>query len=156
MEIRALRETELSAFVDDLWTPFSRAMAAQDPFHTLAEGFREPVIEHHREKLGDDDQLVSVAIIDDELVAYVSAEIREAPPVVEHDASAHVNELYVRPAHRREGVADALLTRAEDWGDERDCAFVSLHVHRENDSAAALYRNREYETARHEMRKPLE
>ena len=156
MEIRPLREAEASTLVEELWLPYSEALAEHDAFGGLVDEPVADATEHRRERVRSDDTFDYVAVIDDRLVGYVAGDFHTAPPVVRHGDTAHVNELYVRPEHRREGVADALLAEAEAWAEKRDCVYVTLHVHRENDAAEALYRERGYGVTRHEMRKPLD
>lgn len=50
-----------------------------------------------------------------------------------------VDELFVHPAHRRRGVATALLDRVLEMSDERGLAGVRLLVRPENAAARALY-----------------
>lgn len=59
-----------------------------------------------------------------------------------------VDELWVDPAHRGNGIASALLDRAEDWGRERGAERATLHVDVDNESARALYVARGYDTRR--------
>lgn len=155
MEIRPLHEDEAPTLVEELWVPYSEALAEHDAFGGLVDEPKADATEHRRERVRSDDTFDRVAVVDGRFVGYVAGDFREAPPVVRHGDTAHVNELYVRPAYRREGVADALLAEAESWAEERGCVYVSLHVHRGNDAARALYEDRGYDVTRHEMRKPL-
>ncbi|MBC7258369.1 MAG: GNAT family N-acetyltransferase [Chloroflexi bacterium] len=52
----------------------------------------------------------------------------------------YVDELFVHPAHRRKGVAMALLNHAADLSRELGLAGVRLLVRSENAAARALYR----------------
>ena len=156
METRSLHASEVPAFVDDLWVPFCREMAEHDPYHALADEYRESVIEFRRERLTEDDRIDRVTVVDDELAGFVSAEVQEAPPVFAHDDTVHVNEIYVRPRFRREGIADELMATAESWGEQRGCAHVTLSVDAWNESAQALYEERAFDVTRHTMRKSLE
>lgn len=156
MEIRRIRESELPPLVDDLWTPFAREMAEDDPYYTLTEGFREDVLAYRRERFADADTTTRVAVDDGELVGYVAGEYREAPPVHRHGDVLHVDEVYVRPADRREGLGTALLERAMAWGTERGCSHVTLNVNRPNESAQALYRDLGFEVKRYNFRKPID
>ncbi|WP_049979777.1 GNAT family N-acetyltransferase [Halolamina rubra] len=156
MEIRPLREAEAAAFVEALWLPYAESLADHDPYGGLVDEPVADATEHRRERVRGDDTFDRVAVVDDELVGYVAGDHRPAPPVVRHGDTAHVNELFVRPAYRRQGIADALLADAEAWAEQRDCVYVTLHVHRENESARALYEQRGYDVTRHELRKPLD
>lgn len=155
MQIRPLGEDEAARLVEELWVPYSETLAEMDPYGGLVDDPHADATEHRRERVREDGTFDYVAVDSGVFVGYVAGDFREAPPVVRHGDTAHVNELYVRPERRREGVADALLAQAEAWATERDCVYVSLNVHRENEAAEALYCDRGYEVARYEMRKPL-
>ena len=63
------------------------------------------------------------------------------------DARAVLDEGYmgniaVAPAHRREGVGDALLNALLRWGRENDLRFLTLEVREQNAPARALYASR--------------
>lgn len=156
MEIRPLRESDLDAFVDELWLPLAEEMAEFHPFNEPAETVREPTIDHRLERLETDGKVDYVATQDGELAGYVAVAVRESPPVFTHDDVLHVGSLYVRPEFRRDGYATALLDRAQAWGVGRGCGYVDLSVIRENEAAKELYRSRGYEIRKHEMRKSLE
>jgi ribosomal protein S18 acetylase RimI-like enzyme len=51
----------------------------------------------------------------------------------------HVEDLYVRPAYRRRGVATALLRRLAEAFGERGVVHVALDVDAGNEAARALY-----------------
>ncbi|MFT4883900.1 MAG: GNAT superfamily N-acetyltransferase [Natronomonas sp.] len=155
MEIRPLTDDDIEAFVDELWIPFAEEMAALDEFNALSETAREPAIEYRRERLTDDERIDYVAVVDGEWVGEAAGEINESPPVFAHGDVLHVNEVFVRPEHRGQGVASELMDALETWGRERGCTYANLNVNRRNESAQTLYRQRDYTVERHEMRKQL-
>jgi ribosomal protein S18 acetylase RimI-like enzyme len=69
---------------------------------------------------------------DGEAVAFLIAS-RSRPDI------GHVDDLYVRPAHRGQGLAKALLRHVAAAFRERGVAFVALDVDRANEAARALY-----------------
>ena len=155
MRIRRLRAGELVAFVDDLWVPFAREMAALDDFDTLADhGVRANVFSYVKDRFSDADIATFVAE-DDDLVGYVSVEKRTPPPVFARGPRGYVDGLFVREQYRRHGIAEALLSRAESWARRQDCEYISLDVHAENHVAQSLYRRNDYVTKRHRMTKRL-
>ncbi|MEF8800365.1 MAG: GNAT family N-acetyltransferase [Halolamina sp.] len=156
MQIRPLRESEVPTLVDELWTPFSRGMAEHDPYHELVDEFREDTIEYRRERLGEEGRIDRVSVVTDKLVGYVTAEFQETPPVFAHEDTVHINELYVRPEFRREGIGVDLLAHAESWGEDQGCGYATLNVDRWNESAQTLYRAEGFEVKRYNMRKPLD
>jgi len=71
-------------------------------------------------------------------------------------SEGHIEELYVGPEHRGEGVATALLARAEAWAGERGCERATLSVNARNDTARRLYESRGYAVRRHRMDRRLD
>ena len=63
------------------------------------------------------------------------------------DRHSYVLLLYVDPAHRRRGLATALLDQAETWARQRGDRQIGLQVFPDNAAAMALYRQRGYDTA---------
>ncbi len=57
-------------------------------------------------------------------------------------AVGYVDDLYVRPESRGQGIASALADRAEAWMAESGVEAVELHVLLENPTAAAFWRSR--------------
>ncbi len=55
------------------------------------------------------------------------------------DRHGHIFMLYVEPAHRRRGIATALMTQAQQWGQERGDRSLALQVFNHNQGALALY-----------------
>lgn len=60
----------------------------------------------------------------------------------EQGAVGYVDDLYVRPESRGQGIASALADRAEAWMAESGVGAVELHVLLENPTAAAFWRSR--------------
>ncbi len=156
--IRRLRESEVRTLVEDLWLPFSEEMAALDRYEALADDVDvvAEAVAYRERRLRDDDAAHFVAERARRLAGYVHVEHRAAPPVFARGDEAHVVGLYVRPADRGDGVASALLTRAERWAGERDCEYVTLSVGVDNAAARGLYDDRGYEPFRERRRRRLE
>lgn len=51
-----------------------------------------------------------------------------------------VNDLFVLPATRRQGIAHALLEAAADFARKEGAVAISLETARDNDAARAMYR----------------
>ncbi len=52
----------------------------------------------------------------------------------------HILNIATAPAHRRRGVANALLSATLDRARERGCLLATLEVRRSNEAALSLYR----------------
>jgi ribosomal protein S18 acetylase RimI-like enzyme len=68
---------------------------------------------------------------------------------------AHIFLLYVRSAHRRQGIAKALIQLAETWASQRGDRQIGLQVFANNPPAVALYQSLGYEIAAYAMLKRL-
>lgn len=156
MEVEPLRPGELESFVDELWVPAQREMAALSEY-TLAdaEAVRRNGLEHRRARLAEDDRVTYVAR-GEAFLGYASAEVGTPPPIFRQERECHVGELYVREGARRAGVASALLDRVEEWARRRNCVRLGLNVDVENRAARALYEQRGLDVRRHEMKKRLD
>ena len=60
-----------------------------------------------------------------------------------HD-EVHILNVAVEPAHRRKGVARALMTEAERRANQAGAALLTLEVRRSNQAALDLYRDFNY------------
>jgi len=162
MTVRRLREDDLPELVEDVWFPFAREMAELDSYNDLAEPYDEPteevlanVVAYRREQFRDEDAAVFVAEREGRLVGYCHVECAETPPVFARGPEGNVNEVYVAPDHREDGIAGDLMDRAEAWAEDRDCEHVTLSVNADNETARRVYESRGYETRRHKMDKRL-
>ena len=81
-----------------------------------------------------------VAIMDGELIGFAEASVRrdyvngcETSPV------AFLEGIYVVPANRRQGVANALIAYVEDWGRNQSCVEFASDTPLENDASQRLH-----------------
>ena len=158
MELRRLDESDLPAFVDELYLPFAREMATIDDYNELTEEgtVREESLAYRRDQLSDPDTRVWVAESDDgALAGYACASLEESAPIFTRGATLSLAELYVVPDHRGDGVADALFDRAAGLGRERDCERLGLSMNAENERARAFYERRGLEPRRLKLDRPL-
>lgn len=82
------------------------------------------------------DHLYLMARVDGRAVGHAIALMRTDADGVRHGYSY---TRYVLPAHRRKGVAGALLRAAGRWWIERDAAYVTAHTHATNTGLQALF-----------------
>ncbi len=68
----------------------------------------------------------------------------------------YINNLYVEPARRGQGLSDELLIYAENWFRERRVTRLRLTVTSTNVAACRLYERMGYTTQRYEMEKELD
>ncbi len=68
----------------------------------------------------------------------------------------HIFLLYVRPAHRRQGIGSALMDHAESWARARGNRQIGLQVFQHNQPALQLYAKLGYQPQSLSMVKPIE
>ncbi|MGD1941689.1 MAG: GNAT family N-acetyltransferase [Leptolyngbyaceae cyanobacterium] len=71
------------------------------------------------------------------------------------DRHSYVLVLYVSPAHRRRGIATALLHQAQAWARARGDYQIGLQVFADNPGAIARYQKLGYQTHSLWLTKPL-
>lgn len=151
MELRRLRADEVDRFLETLWLPFADEMAALDSYNTLTPDPLESAREYRQEQLADEDVRLFVAVAGETLTGYTCVAVSDSPPVFARGAEANIEELYVKPERRGEGIATALLDRAEAWGQERGCERATLAANAENHRALEFYESRGYTVRRHKL-----
>ena len=67
----------------------------------------------------------------------------------------YINNIYVEPQRRRQGLSDELLLYAESWFRERNVTKLRLTVTSTNRAACRLYERMGYATQRFEMEKEI-
>jgi ribosomal protein S18 acetylase RimI-like enzyme len=154
MEISPLQADDLEAFVDELWLPAQREMAAVSE-HTIADDIRDDGLSYRRSRLANDEAVTFLARDGAELLGYVAAEVQTPPPVLQQVRECHVSELYVREDARRQGLGAALLERIETWAATQECEWVDLNVDAENHPARELYEAEGYDVMRHNLKKAV-
>jgi GNAT superfamily N-acetyltransferase len=139
MELIELRESDLEQFLDRLWLPAQREMAAPSA-HTLIDDIRADGRSHRRSRLSEDDTVTYLARQEGDLVGYVSVEQTMPPPIFQQTQYYHVGELFVREPARGRGIGTELLETVERWAVENDCTLVKLNVDSGNEPARGLYK----------------
>jgi ribosomal protein S18 acetylase RimI-like enzyme len=91
-----------------------------------------------RERIGSGESVVLLASLDGQVAGFT-----QLYPLFSSVRTARtwlLNDLYVDPAARRRGVAQALLHAAADFARGQGAAGLSLETARDNTAARALYR----------------
>lgn len=138
MQVRKATTDDATEIEEKLLRPAFREDEQLDPeFNELREeGADGAGCEYWLE---DEERTMFVAETDGELVAQISAVIAETPPIYERGRRAHIDSLYVKEDHRRNGIATSLIGRIEEWAEANGCETLGITVHRENEAARTLY-----------------
>ena len=155
VRIRVPARAESETVGEELLAPSFRASAGNDPaFHRLDEAAVENADCDYW--LDRDDATVFVAETTNGLAGAATARVNDSPPVYARGPVVALTGLYVKPTHRREGIATALVNRVEAWGRARGCEYAALSVHVNNDAARSLYDRLGFEVKYESRRKPLD
>lgn len=84
MEVSPFQEDEVTHFIDELWVPAQREMAAVSR-HTLADDIRQDGIVHCHSRLSDDESITHLARGENRLLGYVAAEVQTPPPIFQQE-----------------------------------------------------------------------
>lgn len=80
-----------------------------------------------------------VALDSGEVVGKCTAAVHHRPDKV---AELYIDEIDVAPAHRRQGIARAMLDAMFAWGASQGCGEAWVGTEDDNEAAQALYRAR--------------
>jgi len=151
MEITSPEPQEV-AHLADLWVVLARGQQAFGT-HLAPEANRTAIQESLAKSLAADQVLVARTAGD--IVGFVTFDIEHVR--YEQDVTRGiVQNLYVDPERRRDGIGSALLSAAEErlWGHGVD--VVALEAMADNEAARQFYRDRGYVTHRVELEKELD
>jgi len=144
-------EAATSADIDhiaDCWVELARDQRAHGS-HLLAAENRSAVRDSVARHVVENDLLVAR---DEGIVGFVMFELQTG--IYQHSTSRGViQNIYVEPASRSQGIGSALLDTAEEALREQGAKVLSLEVLERNENARRLYENRGYEPHRIEMEK---
>lgn len=82
---------------------------------------------------------VIIAGLNHEIVGSGYVVIKEAKNYLKFDSYGHVGFIYVKPAYRRKGISQKLITKLKLWAKSKDVNELRLNVYHENENAIASY-----------------
>jgi len=125
--------------VGDLWV---RLLDEQDELEDrfgIAEDARERWDNDFPLWLDDETYRVYVAEVDGEIAGFATAHRWGPPPIYEESSEVYLDELYVRPDDRREGIGTQLVDAIHDWTDRMGARRIRLNVLSANEEARAFW-----------------
>ena len=93
-----------------------------------------------QEWLQKENMRILVADAGGELIGYAVGIDRDGPPVLLPPRFGYISDMSVAAAHRRQGVARALLAGLTDWFRERGLSTIRLSVAHANPQSQAFWR----------------
>jgi ribosomal protein S18 acetylase RimI-like enzyme len=149
-EIRLATLDDTDALVDR-WVELAAGQREYGS-HIYADGNRTRIQEAVVRHIVGDGLLVAE---DDAVVGFVMFTV-ENGTYKQDTRRGIVENLYVRPSHRGDGVGSALLTNAEERLADHDVSAISLDVMAANDDARRFYGDHGYTPHRLELEKPVQ
>lgn len=107
------------------------------------------------ECLNDEDTLMLGAFEDDTLLGTVRATLWNKSGMIEGIKTVCLDNIYVLPDARHQGIAKALFLEVEAWAKAQGAVRLDLHVWDFNQSAIAFYKSLGMDFQYHVMEKGL-
>ena len=73
--------------------------------------------------------------LDDEIAGFATAHRWGPPPIYEESSEVYLDELYVRPEDRREGLGTQLVEAVRNWSDQVGAERIRLNLLSANEDA---------------------
>jgi len=131
--------------------PLAKEMEDVSGYNQLEENLDlSSVIQLTKENITSEDSFVILAEAVEE-IGFISATIEESPPVFSRGDRLKINEIYVTPEYRRQGVASKLISKIRRLTEYKDVETIELNVNIRNESAQELYQNLGFKTEKKRM-----
>lgn len=176
MEIRSLLADEgvVRRYVEELWLPYHRELAATVDRHGLADDVAlvDDELEFRLDRLQSDqyrgwiavdvphrEGLTSTVDLADgtgTLAGFITTDVEESPTVFNGLDKLLVEDIYVHEAYRGSSLASDLMDQAARYAREAGCAELTLDVDVDNERATRFYETLGFETYRRQMSIPVE
>jgi ribosomal protein S18 acetylase RimI-like enzyme len=140
VRIRRAKKSDLDQLVA-LWQELAEFHAALDPHLALAPDAASRWRESVSQWLEDDNWRMLLAEEDDAAIGFVSASIREMPPVFAEKYHGVIADAIVTAARRRRGIGGQLYRAMADWFREGGVGVVELNAAVANPISQAFWRS---------------
>jgi ribosomal protein S18 acetylase RimI-like enzyme len=114
-----------------------------EPTLELDEDYLDEIEKNLKTSIADKRQMVLVARDEQKIVGLIRVEIRDNP-YYGKKLIAKIIELYVVPAHRRAGIAAALLDRVSERLSGQDMEILTAEFPTQNILAASFYESNSF------------
>lgn len=176
MEIRPLPADEgvVRRYVEELWLPYHRELAATVDRHGLAEDVAlvSEEAEFRLDRLESDQyrgwiavdvppkegspSTVDLADGTGALAGFITTDVEESPTVFSGPDQLRIEDIYVLEAYRGSSLARELMDQAAQYAREAGCPELTLDVDVDNERATRFYEKLDFETYCRQMFLPVE
>ncbi|MCS3698156.1 GNAT family N-acetyltransferase [Salinibacter ruber] len=137
-DVRRAQPDHQSA-VGDLWAQLLEEQEAMEERFGVAEDARDRWENDFPQWLDDETYRVYVAEVDGEVVGFATAHRWGPPPIYAESSEVFIDELYVRPDDRRQGLGSQLVQAVRDWTGRIGAQRLRLNVLAANEEARAFW-----------------
>ena len=122
-----------------LWVMSAEEHTLYDAVYTTAPNAEKVMRRFLADLSSSSHSCLFVAEVDEEVVGFLSGELREGSPAFQPKTWAAVEDVYVTPDHRSSGIGHALFEACQEWARERGANGVSLQVAADNTRGRKFY-----------------
>jgi ribosomal protein S18 acetylase RimI-like enzyme len=140
IDVRTLTPQDDLTAVLQLCRDFFREYERHHPGFFEIDGLSDEAISgRFKESLESERSVTVIALVDDEIVGYALASIREQPPFYRVKHVGAISGLMVAPKFRRRGLGSRLLLEIEAYFRRHDIRYFTLYTSIANQGAIKLY-----------------
>lgn len=151
MRIREAKKPEAERITKQLWMPLAKEMEEKSAYNELVEEINmQQSINHRKEGIREPDKFTYIAE-SDELQGFISAKVKDTPPIFTRGDKMKINELYVKPSHRRKGIATKLIENIRKVAEKEKCDTLELSLDVGNKEARKMYNENGFKAVREKM-----
>ena len=157
-EIRKACEEDLPGINDMMISLINESESISDGELQHMISFQENISFLHQ-LLSNNDSLLLVAADSTVLHGFLSAFEKPVPegcPFFRTTRRLEIENIYVKPELRKNGIAHSMLQYAEIWAKENSFDSIELEVYNKNENAKSLYDDLDYKVAKEKRRKILQ
>src|SRR5215210_7234553 len=122
-----------------LWVMSAEEHTLYDSVYTTAPDAEKVMRRFLADLSSSSHSCLFVAERNDEVIGFLSGELREGSPAFEPKTWASIEDIYVVPEHRSLGIGRALFEECQKWAKRKGANGVSLQVAAGNTRARKFY-----------------
>jgi GNAT superfamily N-acetyltransferase len=122
-----------------LWMQSAEEHTSHDPVYATAPDAEKTMRRFLADLARNGYAFVFVATVGEEMVGFVSGELREGSPTFLPKTWASVDDVFVLPGYRNGGIGRALIASVEGWARRKGANGVSLQVAAANGRGRKFY-----------------